>query len=63
MSLSFQTFSASNNKDTSSDVSSDDLLSKMAEIGARSAWSLHRWDVMDSFVQLIPVGACCIIYL
>lgn len=33
----------------------DELISKMAEIGARSAWSLHRWDVMDSFVQLIPV--------
>ena len=56
----FAAESNSNNADkkappSKSAAANDELLSKMAEIGARSAWSLHRWDVMDSFVQLIPV--------
>lgn len=43
----------------SSVQANDDLISKMAEIGARSAWSLYRWDVMDSFVQMVPVRSRC----
>jgi len=27
---------------------------KAAVIGARAAWSLNRWDVMDSFVEKLP---------
>jgi len=27
---------------------------KAAIIGARAAWSLNRWDVMDSFVEKLP---------
>jgi hypothetical protein len=41
--------------DSHATIANEELLTKTAEIGARAAWSLHRWDVMDSFVQLIPV--------
>ena len=29
---------------------------KAAVVGARAAWSLNRWDVMDSFVKKLPTG-------
>ena len=32
------------------------MVSSCGDAGARAAWSLNRWDVMDSFVQRLPTN-------